>query len=380
MNEDTAVECMKAGADDYVIKEHIKRLGLAAINAMEKKKNELERKQAEEKIRKLSTAVTQSASVIILTDLKGNLEHVNPKFTELTGYTSEEVIGKNPRILKSSGLPDEIYKGMWEIISSGKIWRGEFHNKKKNGELYWEAASISPILDNQGSITHYIKVAEDMTERKRIEDQIRRELKEKELLLREVHHRVKNNLQVISGLLMLQQSEIATKEDALKGFAASQDRIIAMAKAYEMLLGSEYMSGVSVGKYIQSLADQLRYDYDVNRKVKLNYSLNELTISIEILDRLGLILNEIITNSIKYAFEGRESGNIHIELKETEKNIVIKISDDGIGMPEEIDITNPSTLGLSLVEMLTTQLNGILTLDRKNGTSFTLEIPKEREA
>ncbi|MDP8227250.1 MAG: ATP-binding protein, partial [Candidatus Celaenobacter polaris] len=167
------------------------------------------------------------------------------------------------------------------------------------------------------------------------------------------------------------------KEDAIKGFAASQDRILAMAKAYELLLGSEYMSEVIVGKYIESLAEQLKYNYDIHHKVKISYSLDELTISIEILDRLGLVLNEIITNAIKYAFEGREVGNIHIELKETEKHVVIKISDDGIGMPENIDINDPETLGLSIVDMITQQLQGTLSLDRKNGTSFTLEIPKK---
>jgi len=195
--------------------------------------------------------------------------------------------------------------------------------------------------------------------------------------LREVHHRVKNNLQVISGLLQLQQNEITTKEDALKGFASSQDRILAMAKAYELLLGSEYISEVSVGKYITSLAEQLKYNYDNHHKVNITYSLDELTISIEILDRLGLILNEIITNAIKYAFEGRDSGNIHIELKNAEDHMEIKISDNGIGIPRKFNIHESKTLGLSIVDMLTQQLRGTMKLDRKNGTSFTLVIPKE---
>ena len=209
------------------------------------------------------------------------------------------------------------------------------------------------------------------------DEQIRRELKEKVILLREVHHRVKNNLQVISGLLQLQQNEITTKEDALKGFASSQDRILAMAKAYELLLGSEYISEVSVGKYITSLAEQLKYNYDNHHKVNITYSLDELTISIEILDRLGLILNELITNAIKYAFEGRDSGNIHIELKNAEDHMEIKISDNGIGIPRKFNIHESKTLGLSIVDMLTQQLRGTMKLDRKNGTSFTLVIPKE---
>ena len=181
MNEDTAVECIKAGADDYVIKEHIKRLGPAVLNALEKKRIEKERKWAEEQIRKLSTAVQQSPSVIAITDLKGNLEYVNPKFTELTGYASEEAIGENPRILKSGELPDEIYKDLWDTISSGKEWHGEFHNKKKNGEFFWEAASISPIFNKQGKITNYIKVAENITERKQAEEALKKRMTELEI-------------------------------------------------------------------------------------------------------------------------------------------------------------------------------------------------------
>ena len=132
-----------------------------------------ERKQTEEEIGKLSTAVKQSPSVIAITDLKGNLEYVNPKFTGLTGYSSEEVIGQNPRILKSGELPDKIYKELWDTITSGKVWHGEFHNTKKNGEYFWEAVSISPIFDKQGKITNYIKIAEDITSRKKAEEELR---------------------------------------------------------------------------------------------------------------------------------------------------------------------------------------------------------------
>ncbi len=126
-----------------------------------------ERKITEEKISQLSTAVEQSPSVIVITDLNGNLEYVNPKFTELTGYSKEEVIGKNSRILKSDEQADAHYKSLWETILSGKEWRGEFRNKKKNGELFWESASISPIFDTNGKSINYIKVSEDITNQKK---------------------------------------------------------------------------------------------------------------------------------------------------------------------------------------------------------------------
>ena len=133
-----------------------------------------ERKKAEEEIRKLSTAVEQSPSVIAITDLKGNLKYVNPQFTELTGYTSEEAINKNRGILKSGHQSDGMYKELWQTISSGNVWRGEFHNKKKNGELFWESASVSPIFDKQGKITNYVKVAEDISERKQAEEKVKK--------------------------------------------------------------------------------------------------------------------------------------------------------------------------------------------------------------
>lgn len=135
----------------------------------------------EESLRKLSQAVEQSPASIVITDIKGNIEYVNTKFSLVTGYSFQEVSGKNPRVLKSGEMSTEAYKKMWQTISSGKEWTGEFHNKKKNGELYWERASISPILDSDGIITNYLAVKEDITESKRAEESLR----ESERLLRE---------------------------------------------------------------------------------------------------------------------------------------------------------------------------------------------------
>ncbi|KKM73223.1 hypothetical protein LCGC14_1412670, partial [marine sediment metagenome] len=119
-----------------------------------------ERKMKEDEIHKLSSAIEQSPVSVIITDTKGNIEYVNRKFMEITGYTSEEVIGKNPRVLKSDETTSEEYKELWETITSGNIWHGEFHNKKKDGELYLEYASISPIKNRDGKITHFVAVKE----------------------------------------------------------------------------------------------------------------------------------------------------------------------------------------------------------------------------
>jgi PAS domain S-box-containing protein len=152
-----------------------------------------ERKQMEEKLRELSWAVEQSPASIVITDRAGDMEYVNPKFVNVTGYTLAEALGKNPRILKSGEKGPEAYRELWQTITTGKEWRGEFHNKKKNGELYWESASISPIRDLAGRITHYVAVKEDITARKQTEA-------ERDRLIHDLQDALAN-VKSLSGLL-----------------------------------------------------------------------------------------------------------------------------------------------------------------------------------
>ena len=128
-----------------------------------------ERREQEQQLRKLSTAIDQSPSVVIITDVDGCIEYTNPKFTKQTGYTAEEVRGKTPRILKSGRMPQETYAKLWRTIKAGRVWRGELLNRKKNGELYWESSTISPIVDETGRVTNFVAVKEDITVRKRSE-------------------------------------------------------------------------------------------------------------------------------------------------------------------------------------------------------------------
>ena len=130
-------------------------------------------KQAESQLRKLSRAVEQSPVSIVITDLEGGIEYVNPKFCAVSGYSFEEVRGKNPRMLKSGEKPPEAYQQMWATIAAGQEWRGEFHNRRKNGELYWESATISALRDDQNKVTHYIAVKEDISRVKRAEEELR---------------------------------------------------------------------------------------------------------------------------------------------------------------------------------------------------------------
>ncbi|HDD24284.1 MAG TPA: PAS domain S-box protein, partial [Chloroflexi bacterium] len=141
-----------------------------------------ERVQAEEELRKLSQAVEQSANTVIITDLEGNIEYVNPKFEETTGYTAAEALGQNPRILKSGEHPESFYRQLWGTITSGREWRGELCNRRKDGTLYWEQASIAPVYDATGRMTHFIAIKEDITARKEVEKTLQRRIGEQEAL------------------------------------------------------------------------------------------------------------------------------------------------------------------------------------------------------
>ena len=170
-----------------------------------------ERKRVEEKLRMLSKAVEDSPATVVVTDINGNIEYVNPKFTQLTGYTFEEAKGKNPRILKSGQTPPEEYKRLWDTILSGKEWRGEFLNRKKDGELYWESAIISPIRDDKGRITRFIAVKEDITERKRMEEDLKDAKMRVEMYLDLMGHDINNINQVAMGYLELANETIGSR-------------------------------------------------------------------------------------------------------------------------------------------------------------------------
>jgi PAS domain S-box-containing protein len=158
-------------------------------------------KRSEEELRKLSRAMEQSPASIVITDTSGTIEYVNPKFCRLTGYSAEEAVGRKPSIMKSGETPATVYAELWRTIRGGKEWRGEFHNRKKSGELYWESASISPVLGSGGAITHFVAVKEDITEQKRLEEELRQAQKMEAFgqLAGGVAHDFNNLLTVIQG-------------------------------------------------------------------------------------------------------------------------------------------------------------------------------------
>jgi two-component sensor histidine kinase len=224
-----------------------------------------------------------------------------------------------------------------------------------------------------------VQLKEEIYSRKRAEKQIKASLREKEVLLREIHHRVKNNLQTIISLLNLQAGYIKDKR-ALEVFKNSQERVRAMALIHEKLYESKDLSKIDSREYISSLITSLLDSYHLNPgQVRLNMQIKDIELDIGRAIPLGLIINELVSNSLKHAFPDDRKGELQINLgvsegKEYDYKLIVK--DNGIGFPEDLDIINNDTLGMVLIKALIKQLRGVLDIDRREGTTFTINFKK----
>jgi len=216
--------------------------------------------------------------------------------------------------------------------------------------------------------------SKDITARKQAEEKIKQSLKEKELLLQETHHRVKNNMQVISSMLSLQSQHITDKA-SLEMFQESQSRIRAMALIHEKLYTSEDPSHIDIASYIHSLTHQLITTYRTTAsRVNMDIAITDIFLTITTAIPCGLIINELVTNALKHAFPHQRDGTITVSMTPSNTDsLILTVSDTGIGFPEGIDFRNTTTLGMQLVTSLVEQLEGTITLDRSEGTRFRIE-------
>ncbi|MDD5361426.1 MAG: PAS domain S-box protein [Ignavibacteria bacterium] len=312
--------------------------------------NITKRKESEEEIKKLSRAMEQSPALIIITDIKGNIEFVNPKFVEVTGYKPDEVIGKNPRLLKSGITSPDDYSRLWKTISSGKEWRGEIHNRKKNGELYWESASISPIRDSKGNITHYLAVKEDITEKKK-----------KEIELLEAKEKAEEMSRLKSFFLANMSHELRTPMVAILGFSEILSDIVTEGEAKEYvdminkggtrlmetlnlilnlsLIEAEKLTIVKSKTDIAKEINEMVAFYK-NTATKKNLYINtELEFETLCINLDGRILREVISNLLNNAIKYTANGGITINANKEKRGgkicAVIRVKDTGIGIPAD---------------------------------------------
>lgn len=332
-----------------------------------------QRKEMEEINAKLAAIVEGTDDAIIGKDLDATILSWNPGAEKIYGYSAPEVIGKNLRLLIPDDHPNELSCILEKIRNGEIIHHFETVRVRKDGNSIDVSLTLSPIKDSSGRIIGASTIARDITERKKTEKQLQKSLKDKEILMKEIHHRVKNNLMVFSSLLNL-QSKFIRDEVALDVFRESQNRAKTMAIIHEKLYRSSDLKRIDFGEYIRDLSNLLFRTYATDSsRIMLNIDVEDVMLDVDISIPLGLILNELLSNSLKYAFPDGRKGDINIEFYHEEDDLLsLIVKDNVVGFPENIDFKKTESLGLQLVNMLTEQVNGDVQLKRKDGTKFKI--------
>ena len=325
-------------------------------------------KGAEEPYRLFVEQMSQGAVTL---NLSGTILYCNKRFATLLNVPLENLIGSSIyQFVAPENLPilqSALQQGSRENCKTELVFTSSKHGKSIPFDL-----TFNPLMEDELQVI--CLVATDLTEQKQAENRLRAALEEKEVLLKEVHHRVKNNMQVISSLLKLQAENINDKRIA-EMFYESQNRVKAMALVHQKLYQSENLSQIDISVYIQGLMTNLvrSLNFDPG-KIMVEVKIEGILLNMDTAIPCGLIINELVYNSLKYAFPENHKGLIRIELTRDSQGdeLTLVISDNGIGLPKEFDFENAQTLGLQLVKMLTRQLDGTLELHRENGVTFSI--------
>ncbi|MFH0736333.1 MAG: PAS domain S-box protein [bacterium] len=365
-------------------------------------------KKIEENLRKLSRAVEQSQVSIVITNKNAIIEYVNPKFLDVTGYTMDEVIGKNPNILKSGEFTGLDYKEMWNFLISGKEWSGIFHNKKKNGELFWESATISPVKNEKGEITHFVAVKEDITAKKQMELNLEKALARAEEInrlkssfLANMNHELRTPLNGILGFAGFLSEELKDENQSKMASAifSSGKRLsetlnlildLSNVEAEKIEVCSKQLEVVSIIKNIAGLfaAEALQKNLDL--KIANNEDIIYAFLDDQLFSR---VIYNLIDNAIKYTDKGSITIEIGIEKQDKNKLFYTKIKDTGIGIPKDkIEIIwdafrqvseglnrgyEGSGLGLTICQKITKFMNGTIEVESAlgKGSEFIVKFP-----
>ncbi|EGJ29687.1 MULTISPECIES: histidine kinase dimerization/phosphoacceptor domain -containing protein [Moorena] len=313
-----------------------------------------------------------------ITSTDDSVLKVNQACCDTVGYTAEELGQK-----KATDIihPDDL---TINLTPNQDLWPGRTSHFQMENRLLSKDGRVIHVLtkkavlvrDSQGKPRKFFYQIVDITERKQAENQVRASLTEKEVLLKEIHHRVKNNLQIISSLLRLQSRKVEDPQ-ALSLFKDSQHRVQSMALIHQQLYQSPNLAQINFGKYIQTLTNNLFRSYGINpQTIALNIEVTTAPLTIDVAIPCGLIINELVSNSLKYAFPENQEGKMEISLSSDQQGqLILKVSDNGIGLPDNLDFQSTKSLGLSIVRNLTAQLGGNIILDCSQGTRLEIKFP-----
>jgi len=299
-------------------------------------------------------------------------EYLSPRCLDIYGYSSDEMIAR-PTLGMESIYPEDraaVAKHAAEVMRSGARSVREYRILRKDGSVRWVRSASNPILGADGKLQRVYGTIMDITEF----ESLRSSLTEKEVLLKEIHHRVKNNLQIVISLMRL-ESRAFSEERVRAALKDLETRIRAMALVHEHLYHSSDLAKIGFKDYLKGLCEELFRTYRADGgRIRLEIDAEAIALDIERAIPCGLVINELLTNAIKYAFPRNRKGTLRVAIRNaSNKEIEIVVGDDGIGIPETLDIRTAKTLGLQLVTTLAeNQLKGRVELERAGGTRFTI--------
>jgi two-component sensor histidine kinase len=288
----------------------------------------------------------------------------------MSGYTEQELLSMHVADLEAMESTDDIRTHIQQIVAGGSA-RFETRHRRQDGSIFDIEVSVQYLPAYGGRIVAFLR---DITERKQAEAALKGSLVEKEVLLQEIHHRTKNNMNVICGLLTLQSSYL-DDDHTRQIFQETENRIRSMALVHDKLYQSKDLSKIDFGEYITDLANSLMANYQVSKEeISLRLEVENITVNIETAMPGGLIINELITNALKYAFPAERKGTISVSLKKsTDGAIDLRVADDGIGLPPDFDMRNTTSLGMKIITNIAEiQLQGTLELHKDRGTEIRL--------
>lgn len=333
-----------------------------------------ERKLAEEALHdstaKLETLFRVSPLAITLLDINGNVQLWNKATENIFGWTAQEITGRPNPIIPENNLDQYSVKSI-QVIQDATVVNWEVDCQRKDGSTVNVSVSSSPVYDAAGNINGRMSIITDITERKQYEVKIKKLLEEKELILKEVHHRIKNDMNTISGLLML-QGETLKDPSAIEALKDAGNRVQSMMILYEKLYQSDDFTNISVINYLSSLVEEVVANFPNSKSVKIEKKIDDFIIDVKTLQSLGIIINELLTNIMKYAFTGRNDGLIKVSVLLKGNNVIVIVEDNGSGINESVDFDNSKGFGLKLIGMMVKQIKGTIRIERGNGSSFSV--------
>jgi PAS domain S-box-containing protein len=375
-NEHLAVAALKAGALDCVVQSPATIAALPGIaeRVLREWEQRQARKQAEASLRvseeRFRSLCNWSPVGIFQADAAGEWLYTNRRWQEITGLTFKESLGDGWRRATHPEDRAELLARWNRCVAGSQTFSYEFRCVRPSGEVRWVHASAAPLL-YMGRVIGFVGTDDDITELMAARAQTEASLREKEAMLKEIHHRVKNNLQVVSSLLNLQASHLKDSE-ARAMLTDTQGRVRAMALVHEKLYQSSDLFRVSFDEFVRSLVSDVCHALGAEeRQISTTVDVSGVRLAIDTAIPCGLLINELVTNAVKHAFPGARSGQVHVRLSRDDSGrLELLVCDNGVGLPPNLNPRQAGTLGLDLVFTFANQLGADVQVHRDSGTTF----------